>query len=131
MYFFDVKSFGANLIKLFYNIIIYQYLSLSLFFNFGVLGNPNYKTKLFFKDELVNSIIKSNTIYLLSVESKAQTLLTFYLPYSKVIIDPLEINKYKYIITSDSNFLERLDNKKHFIPVNKFDNNVLYKNISI
>ena len=131
VYLFDLKTFGSNLINFFHNITIYQYLSLSLFFNFGVLGSPNYKTKLFLKDEHVKSIVNSNTIYLFSVESKAQTLLSFYLPYSKVLIDSKEINKYKYIITSDSNFLERFNNKKLFIPVNKFDNHVLFMNISI
>ena len=127
----DFNYLGSKLIKFFYNIIIYQYLSISLFFNFGVLGNPNYKTKLFLKDERVNTIINSNTIYLFSVESKAETLLSFYLPYSKVIMDSTELNKYKYIITSDSNFLDRFNNKKLFIPVNKFDNNILFMNISI
>ena len=131
IYLFDVSSFGSNLIKFFHNIFIYQYLSLSLFFNFGVLGNPNYNTKLFLKDELVASIINSNTIYLFCVESKAQTLLSFYLPYSKIITDHKEINKYKYIITSDNNFLQGFKNKTLFIPVNKFDNHVLFKNISI
>ena len=131
MYLFDVSSFGSNLIKFFQNIFIYQYLSLSLFYNFGVFGNPNYKAKLFLKDELVSSIINSNTIYLFDVETKAQTLLSFYLPYSKVIIDNKEINKYKYIITSNNDFLQRFKNKTLFIPVKKFDNHVLFLNNSI
>ena len=131
IYLLDVKSFGSILNNVFHNIVIYQYLSLSLFFNLGVLGNPNYNTKLFLKDELVNSIVNSNTIYLFSVESKAQTLLSFYLPNSKVIVDPMEISKYKYIITSDSEFLEKSNNNKFFIPVNKFDNNILFMNVSI
>ena len=40
-------------------------------------GNPNYKTKDFLNDEIINSIMTSNTIYLLKVESKIQTLLSF------------------------------------------------------
>tara|TARA_Y100001968_G_C19242210_1_gene660038 strand:+ start:416 stop:724 length:309 start_codon:yes stop_codon:yes gene_type:complete len=102
-----------------------------LFFNFGVLGNPNYKIKFFLKDELVAPIINSNTIYLFSVESKSMTLLSFYLPKSQVIMDSTKINKYKYIITSDSDFLEKFNNKKFFIPINNFDNQVLFMNISI
>ena len=127
---FDIKSFCFNLIRFFYNIIIYQYISISVLFNFGLLGNPNYKTKQFLKDEDVSSIINSNTIYLFSVETKTKTLLSYYLPSSKVIKDPSEINKYKYIITSKIGILEELDVRKFFISVNKFDNHVLLMNIS-
>ena len=99
---FDIKYPNSNLINFFYNIIIPQYISLSLLFNFGVLGNPNHNTKLFLKDADVSSIINSNTIYLFSVDSKIQTLLSYYLP-SSVIVDDFEVrSKYKYIITSNA-----------------------------
>ena len=126
----NIKSNGFNILRVFYNIIIYQYLSLSLFFNFGVLGNPNYKTKLFLKDDAVSIITKTNTIYLFRVQAKIQTLLSFYLPSSKVIYDPVEIKKYKYIITSKATISDDFNIKQSFIPVIKFDNHVLIMNTS-
>ena len=128
----DIKSFSFrfNLINFFYNIIIPQYISLSLFFNFGLLGNPNYQTKQFIKDDTVSSIIKKNTIFLFRVDSKIQTLLSYYLPSSNVLEDLNEISTYKYIITSDSNSLEKMNLKKFFITIKKFDNHSLLMNIS-
>ncbi|AAZ57778.1 putative 4-amino-4-deoxy-L-arabinose transferase and related glycosyltransferases of PMT family [Prochlorococcus marinus str. NATL2A] len=126
---FDIKYPNSNIINFFYNIIIPQYISLSLLFNFGVLGNPNLNTKLFLKDADVSSIINSNTIYLFSVDSKIQTLLSYYLP-SSVIVDEFEvISKYKYVITSNANSLEKLKYKQIFVPVKKFDNHLLLMNI--
>ena len=66
-------SYKIGLTKFLYNLVIPQYIALSLLFNFGILGNPNYKTKSFLRDRVVSSIIKSNTIYLTNVESKTQT----------------------------------------------------------
>ena len=126
---FDTNYNYENLVSFFYNIIIPQYISISLLFNFGVLGNPNYKTKQFLTDNTVSSIIKSNTIYLFSLDSKPQTLLSYYLPSSKVIDDFNEISKYKYVITSESNSFKKLDVQKSFIPIKKFDNNLLLMNI--
>ena len=127
---FEINHLSFNFISFFYNIIIPQYVSLSLLFNFGVLGNPNYKTKLFLNDAGVSSIINSNTIYLLSVESKIQTLLSYYLPSSRVVDDFEGISNYKYVITSNSNSFKKMDVKQMFIPVKKFDNHLLLMNIS-
>ncbi len=127
---FDVKHLSFNLIPFFFNIIIPQYISLSLLFNFGVLGNPNYKTKLFLKDDMVSSIINSNTIYLFSVDSKTQTLLSYYLPSSRVLDDFQQITKYKYVITSNINKFEDLDVKNIFTSIKKFDNHFLLMKIS-
>tara|TARA_Y100001968_G_scaffold282201_1_gene279902 strand:- start:1253 stop:2902 length:1650 start_codon:yes stop_codon:yes gene_type:complete len=126
----DIKKINFNLLSFFYSIIIPQYISLSLLFNFGILGNPNHSTKRFLKDEAVSTIINSNTIYLLSVNSKTQTLLSYYLPYSKVIHDDRGISNYKYIITSDRNFIEMFDEKNFFVSVKKFDNHILLMNVS-
>jgi len=126
----DIRSLRFNLNNFFYNIIIPQYISLSLLFNLGVMGNPNYKTKLFLNDVDVSKIINSNTIYLLGVESKSKTLLSYYLPSSKVIDDSNEINRYKYVITSYDNSLENSDLKDFYISVKKFDNHLLLMNIS-
>ncbi len=126
---FNRKPLSFNLINFFYNIIIPQYISLSLLFNFGVFGNPNYQTKLFLKDDNVLSIINSNTIYLYGVDSKTQTLLSYYLPSSKVVDDVDKITKCKYLITSDINSLEELDVKEFFVSVKKFDNHLLLMNI--
>ncbi len=122
---FEIKYLSFNLIKFFFNIIIPQYISLLLLFNFGVIGNPNYKTKLFLNDELITSIIYSNTIYLFSVDSKMQTLLSYYLPSSKVVDDFKEISKYKYLITSNIDSLGKSEVKQLFIPIKKFDNHLL------
>tara|TARA_B000000475_G_C15916769_1_gene414885 strand:+ start:327 stop:632 length:306 start_codon:yes stop_codon:yes gene_type:complete len=97
--------------------------------NFGVLGNPNHNTKIFLKDADVSSIINSNTIYLFSVDSKIETLLSFYLPSSRIVDDVEVISKYKYVITSNFNLLKKLDLNQFFIPVKKFDNHLLLVNI--
>ena len=127
---FDIKKFRFNLIYFLYNIIIPQYICLSLLYNFGVLGNPNYKIKRFLKEESISSIINSNTIYLYGVESKIKTLLSYYLPSSKVIDNSDEIIRHKYVIISNTNSFEQFDLKKYFIAVKKFDNNLLLMNIS-
>tara|TARA_Y100001968_G_scaffold330503_1_gene382558 strand:+ start:235 stop:1881 length:1647 start_codon:yes stop_codon:yes gene_type:complete len=129
IYLSDFKSLNFKIIKIFYNIVIFQYVSLSLLFNFGVIGNPNPKTKLFLKDDNVSSIIKSNTIYLLGIDSKMQTLLSFYLPSFKILENSKNVYNYKYLITSSSNLLDKSKIKRSFITVNKFDNYVLLKNI--
>ncbi len=125
----NVNYKNSNLINFFYNIMIPQYISLSFLFNFGVLGNPNHNTKLFMKDAYVSSILNSNTIYLYSVDSKIQTLLSYYLPSSRIVDDFEVIRKYKYLITSNANLSEKLNLKQFFIPVKKFDNHILLMNI--
>ena len=122
---FNISNNQINLIKVFYNLIIPQYISLSLFFNFGILGNPNYKTKEFLKDKVINSIISSNTIYLFQVDSKIQTLLSFYLPSSKVVNKLEDIRIDDYIITNNSITLNILNGKKVFKSIRKFDNHFL------
>jgi len=124
-YLFDIKAPRFNLVSFFYNLIIPQYISLSLLFNFGVLGNPNYKIKLFLKDDSVSSVVNFNTIYLFSVDSKTQTLLSYYLPSSKVVDDIKKITKYKYVITSNIDKLENQGVNKNFVTVKKFDNHFL------
>ena len=126
---FNIKNQNSNLINFFYNIIIPQYISLSLLLNFGVLGNPNHNTKIFLKDADVSSIINSNTIYLFSVDSKIETLLSYYLPSSRIVDDFEVISKYKYVIISNSNLLKKLNLNQFFIPVKKFDNHLLLVNI--
>ena len=121
---FNIKNQNSNLINFFYNIIIPQYISLSLLLNFGVLGNPNHNTKIFLKDADVSSIINSNTIYLFSVDSKIETLLSYYLPSSRILDDFEAISKYKYVITSNSNLLKKLNLNQFFITVKKFDNHL-------
>ena len=126
---FGIYQSGVNFLGFFYNIVIPQYISISLLFNFGILGNPNCNTKLFLKDNIVSPIINSNTIYLFTVESKIQTLLSYYLPVSKVIEDENEISEYKYVITSDNKTLDKLYVKKVFKTIKKFDNHILLMNV--
>ena len=41
-----------------------------------------------------------------------------------------EINKYKYVITSNINYLKQFDVNNAFISVKKFDNHLLLMNMS-
>ncbi len=126
----DFKKFQFDLIKFFYNVFIPQYISLSLLFNFGILGNPNRNIKLFLNNESVSSVIHSNTVYLIGVDSKIQTLLSYYLPSSKIVDDFNEISKYKYVITADRYFLEKSVINKGFNSINKFDNHIFLVNLT-
>ena len=126
---FDIRYLRLNLVNFFYNIVIPQYVSISLLFNFGVLGNPNYDIKIFLKDEAVTSIINLNTIYLFRLDSKTQTLLSYYLPSSSLVDDFDDISKYKYVITSDINSFHKSDIRKNFKSIKKFDNHILLINI--
>ena len=56
---FDFKSQYFNLINFFYNIVIPQYIYISLLFNLSILGNPNQSIKLFLKNEIVSSIVNN------------------------------------------------------------------------
>ncbi len=126
---FNYKEFQTSLTKFFYYIVIPQYISLSLLFNFGILGNPNYKTKLFLKDSLVSSIINSNTISLFEVDSKIETLLSYYLPYSRTVKSFNEIIVYDYIITSNINLLNSIKGRSEFKTIKNFDNHFLLMKI--
>ena len=129
LYLVDSRFFKFNLKSLFFNIIIPQYVCISLLFNFGVLGNPNYKTKSFLKDEYVTSVVNDNTIYLYNVDSKIKTLLSFYLPSSEIVYSVNNIYSYKYVITSDSDFLNSPEGKSSFKKIKNFDNHFLLLNI--
>ena len=129
-YLFDFRKNSINLIKFFYNIIIPQYVFLSLLYNFGVIGNPNFKTKSFINDKEVSSIIKSNTIYLYNVDTKIKTLLSYYLPSSMVLKSSDKLKMLDYIITSDRNLIYIYENKRLFKKIKKFDNHFLLMNIS-
>ncbi len=119
-----------NLIKLFNSIIIPQYIFLSLLYNFGFLGNPNYKTKFFLRDNSVSRIVNSNTIYLYNVDSKIQTLLSYYLPSSIVINSKVDFNNVKYMITSERNFLNDQQYQSEFRFIRNFGNQILLRKIS-
>jgi len=99
-------------------------------YNFGILGSPNMKTKLFLNDKVVSNIINSNTIYLYDVDSKIKTLLSYYLPSSKVIQSFKDIGNYNYLITSNSNILNISNTRTVFRKIKKFDNHFLLINIS-
>lgn len=128
-YLFDSHKRRLNLLMFFYNIIIPQYISLSLFYNFGIIGSPNFKTKLFLNDESVSIIANTNTIYLYNVDSKINTLLSYYLPSSKVLSTFDSNSIYKYIITSDTAFLNSIKQKKSFKLIKNFDNHFLLINL--
>ena len=129
-YLFETNNNNFNLIKLFYNIIIPQYVLLSLLYNFGILGNPNFKTKSFINDKYISSIINSNTIYLYKVDTKIKTLLSYYLPSSKVVKNSEDLKMLNYIITSDRSLLYNYKKESLFKSIKKFDNHFLLINIS-
>ena len=99
-------------------------------YNFGLIGNPNYKTKSFLNDKDVSSIINSNTIYLYKVDTKIKTLLSFYLPSSKVVKSTKDFKSYNYIITSNNNLFFPDDQNALFEPIKSFDNHFLLMKIS-
>ena len=119
-----------DLTKFFYNLIIPQYICLSLLYNFGVVGCPNVKTKIFLNDKRVLEIINTNTIYLYRVDSKINTLLSYYLPSSKVITSLRDITSYKYLITSDQTLLNSLKENQGFKSIKYYDNHYLLRNIN-
>ena len=127
---FDFKTNSLNVKKIFFCLIIPQYSFLSLLYGFGIIGNPNFHTKSFLNDKLVSSIAISNTIYLYNVESKIQTLLSFYLPSSEVVKSINDINMYKYLITSNSNNFNSFEEEANFKSIKNFENHVLLMNIS-
>ena len=129
-YLYDTIYSEFNLIKLLYNLIIPQYISLSLLYNFGIIGNPNQNTKLFLNDKYVSSIISNNTIYLYNVDSKIQTLLSYYLPHSEIIKSPADIEHLNYVITSDISILKYYEDKSIFKLIDNIDDHFLLINIS-
>ena len=129
-YLFDVKNNHFDLIKFFKVIIISQYISLSILYNSGIIGNPNFNTKEIFDDKTISSIVKDNTIYLYNVETKIQTLLSYYLPSSKVVKSSDEIYKLKYIIIPEENFTFDKIDKNIFRSIKNFDKHFLLVNIS-
>ncbi len=129
-YIFDTRITKYNILKLFYSLVIPQYISISLLYNFGVIGNPNSKLKLFLNDENVSEIIKNNTIYILEVDSKINTLLSYYLPSSVNIKSKENISNYNYIFTSDIEYLNSIENKYIFKSIKSFDNHYLLKKIN-
>ena len=128
------KRFGIYLNNLLLLLAIPQYISLSLFYNFGIMGSPNLSVKSFINDEQVSSIIKNNTIYLYNVDTKLETLLLYYLPTSKVVNSLDYSFKYDYLITSYNNFilLKKTipNNNLLFKSIKKLDKHILLVNIS-
>ena len=126
----DYKNDQLSLLKFFYNIIIPQYISLSLLYNFGIIGNPNFKTKSFLKDQSIASIANANTIYLYNADSKIQTLLSYYLPSSVVIESLNNLDRVDYLITSDKKILDHYSLQSMFKKIKGFDNHYLLMNIN-
>ena len=129
-YLFDTRYSSYNLTNFFFSIIIPQFISISLLYNFGIVGNPNYKLKSFINDDFVSKIINDNTIYLYNVDSKINTLLRYYLPSAKILESTEDIEKYNYLITSDRQFIQYYQNRYLFKSIKNFDNHFLLMNVS-
>ena len=127
---FDYRNNSFNLLKFFYTICISQFLSLSILYNFGIIGNPNFTIKSFLMDKVVISITNSNTIYLHNVNSKIQTLLSYYLPSSRILKSSNDIIMYDYIITADKELLNDDKGETLFKLIKSFDSHYLLMNIS-
>ena len=129
-YIFDNRYSRFSLSGFFYSIVFPQYVSISLLYNFGVVGNPNFKLKSFLNDQDVLSIINNNTIYLYNVDSKINTLLRYYLPSAKIVKSTEDVFRYNYIITSDINKLYNQEGDSGFKLIDGFDNHFLMINKS-
>ena len=122
IFYLDSKNI---LSKVFFNIAIIQYILISLLYNFGLIGSPNYKTVSFLRDPDISLISKENTIYLYNVDSKIETLLSYYLPSSKRVNAIDNIATSQYIITSDGSIAKNYIDRKVFTLLKEFDNNYL------
>ena len=69
-------------------------------------------------------------VFLYKLETKIQTLLSYYLPSSKVVKSSDDLSLYKYIITSDSDFISYNEQVSKFKLINVFENNYLLVNNS-
>ena len=127
---FESRYRPFDLLKFFFTIISSQYLSISILYNFGVIGNPNFQIKSFLSNSLVSSISNSNTIYLFNVDSKIETLLSYYLPSSKIIKSSNNIAMYNFIITSDKEFLYSVKNQSLYKSIKTFNSHYLLMKIS-
>ena len=85
----------------------------------GFLGNPNKELKEFIVKKDVSQILKLNQINLIEIDSKNLTLLKFYLPTYKIILDPELIPQRGYSIVSN-NLIDSLPFDKKII--SKFKN---------
>tara|TARA_B100000945_G_scaffold76024_1_gene58641 strand:+ start:286 stop:591 length:306 start_codon:yes stop_codon:yes gene_type:complete len=94
-------------------------------YNFGIIGNPNFKLKSFLNDEYISSIYNDNTIYLFNVDSKMNTLLSYYLPASVNIKSIDKLSESNYLITSDLKYLVSLVGNSIFTPIKSFENHYL------
>tara|TARA_B100001029_G_C14897797_1_gene359163 strand:- start:74 stop:325 length:252 start_codon:yes stop_codon:yes gene_type:complete len=81
-------------------------------------------------DKVVISITNSNTIYLHNVNSKIQTLLSYYLPSSRILKSSNDIIMYDYIITADKELLNDDKGETLFKLIKSFDSHYLLMNIS-
>ena len=100
-----------------------------MLYNFGVIGSPNLSVKSFLNNTLVASISNSNTIYIFNADSKIQTLLSYYLPSSKILKSSNDIFMYNYIITGDQDLVYSGEIKSSFRIINTFNNHFLLMNI--
>ena len=126
---FDFGNRPFNLLNFFFTVILSQYISISMLYNFGVIGSPNLSVKSFLNNSLVASISNSNTIYIFNADSKIQTLLSYYLPSSKILKSSNDIFMYNYIITGDQDLVYSGEMKSSFRIINTFKNHFLLMNI--
>jgi len=64
------------------------------------------------------------------VDSKINTLLSYYLPSSVVLNSIDQLFNHKYIITSDKGILNNLTSNNRFVSIKNFDNNFLLMKVS-
>ncbi len=120
------SSFTNNLISLLLLITVPQFIGINLLYNLGIMGNPNIAIKKFISDKSFVDIYNKNQIYLLKLNSKTKTLLSYYLPTTKTVTSLESIPKYSYLITSDPLISVQLNNSNSFKLISRFGYNYLF-----
>ena len=120
------RSFQDNLFKLILLISLPQILSLNLLYNSGIVGNPNKTIKNFLTDKSFMEISTNNKLYLLSLNSKTNTLLSYYLPSSKKIHSIESLPNNSYLITSNPNLSSDLKITNAYKLIRTFGSNYLF-----
>ncbi len=120
------RSINNNLIKLLMIITLPQFFGVSLLYNFGIVGNPNTTLKKFISSKSFKEISNKNKIYLIDLNSKTKTLLSYYLPSSESIDSLKSLPDYSFLITSNFNISSELIKSNNYKLINSFGNNYLF-----
>ncbi len=122
------RSYKDKLIKLLLLITVPQIVSINILYNLGIMGNPNTGLKNFVFEKSFMDISSRNDIYLLKLNTKTNTLLSYYLPSSKKIDSLKLLPNNSYFMTSDSFLVSELKISREFKLLSSLENNYLFTN---